>query len=1050
MMFDLKLTSGKVTRAKVATLLGAVLTTVVVLTVIGIISATAARSDTAPVSEPAVTLAAQAAPTVTTTTMPFGYYGLEWPVENTGFSPRVYIDSGMKPMDIPYVLDIAAAGGVQVLQYIPPGVLSLPLSELRDHWISPTLNHEALFGFYPSEEPGESEIGAMRDLLNLVHETDPQGRPVVTYLGYYNISNIIKFRDTVDVDILGAYPVFKGFPQALMTGMMDSGRQALWPVGKRFYAAPETFGPILSHVNGPALLRNNTYQAVIGGADGIIFYNAVGFDGSQYPAFRAELGRLREEFVGSGGLGQVVLSPDPPQAVSHTIVSGPTNQIELEQFEYLRYYDRLQYHLEVYQGQVYLLAANIGGDEVGVRFAGFPTVATSADVLFEERTLPVSGGTFEDTFGAYEIHVYRAPGDLSPGFVLAVDYPTQGLVTNTPTITVSGSVTPVAAVSVGGMAAGVSAGGAFSLPVTLSEGSQVVTVSTSSAVVTRTVTLDTVPPDTGITAVEGEDVPPFTFSWDASDSGSGVDMFNYRFDDGDWSFWTASQVVTFRDDLGLPTGVHTFSVRARDRAGNADPTPATVALNVIATSPPLTPSITGPATGVTDIAYTFSLVATDPDGDQVAYRCFWDDGTTSPWSELAPSGTSVSLSYAWSEGGTYRVRVQARDEHGRTIPWSDTPFHKIGIAGPITRSIPFGYYGLESPVENTGFSPRVYIDSGMKPMDIPYVLDIAAAGGVQVLQYIPPGVLSLPLSELRDHWISPTLNHEALFGFYPSEEPGESEIGAMRDLLNLVHETDPQGRPVVTYLGYYNISNIVKFRDTVDVDIMGAYPVFKGFPQALMTGVMDSGRQALWPVGKRFYAAPETFGPILSHADGPALLRNNTYQAVIGGADGIIFYNAVGFDGSQYPAFRAELGRLREEFVGTGGLGQVVLSPDPPQVVSHTILSGPTTQIELEQFEYLRYYDRLQYHLEVYQGQVYLLAANIGADELVVRFEGFPTAATSADVLFEGRTLPVSGGIFQDTFGAYQVHVYRALVDEDLLWQTIYLPIVARETTDPL
>lgn len=352
---------------------------------------------------------------VTTTIFPFGYYGLEWPeVQNTGFSPRVYIDSGMKPADITPVLDLAQSAGVQVFQYLPPGALSLPLPLLRDQWVAPATAYPAsvLAGFYPAEEPSINEIPAMVDLLNLVHETDPLARPVVTYLGFFNVSNIQSFQDTVDVDLLGAYPTFKGFPQALMTGVTHSGRQALWPAGKRFFAVPETFGPILAHPQGPLLLRNNVFQAAIGGAEGFIFFESSGFDPSRYPAFRAELDRLHDQFVGSGNLGSVLLSPDPPQVVSHTILSGPTDPIILDQFEFLRAYERIQYHLEVYQGQAYLLAANIGDAALSVEFRHLPSQAATLHVLFEDRTLPLTNAAFRDTFEPFQVHVYRMPARL--------------------------------------------------------------------------------------------------------------------------------------------------------------------------------------------------------------------------------------------------------------------------------------------------------------------------------------------------------------------------------------------------------------------------------------------------------------------------------------------------------------------------------------------------------------------------------------------------------------------------------------------------------------
>ena len=1029
------------------TLLRAVWLATAALIAIATVSVMAAQSDIASTSASGVSLTNLGDQIITTTVFPFGYYGLEWPeVQNSGFTPRVHIDSGMKPEDIPEVMELAASGGVRVYQYIPPGVLSLPLTESRDQWVEPAVSYpaEVMAGFYVAEEPAESGVPAMMDLLNLAHETDPLERPVVTYLGYANISNIEKFADTVDIDLIGAYPVYKGYPQGVMTGMMDSGRRALWPAGKRFYAVPETFGPVLEHPNGPSLLRNNVYQGVIGGAEGVIFYESSGFDGALYPAFRAELDRLREEFVGSGDIGAVVLSPDPSQVVTHTVLAGPTDLIEFDMFEYTRWYERLQYSLEVYQGDVYLLAANIAEDPLTVEFHHLPSDAASVEVLFEERNLALTAGVFQDTFQAYEVHVYRAAGALPPGFVLAVDHPTSGFITNTSPLTVSGSVTPVTDVSVNGGAASVVADGTFSHALALSEGTQTVTVMTASATVTRTVTLDTVPPDTTITGVEGENVPPFTFYWEGNDSGSGVFFYSYRIDDGGWSPWTSRQVKTYQgaeyEALNLAAGSHTFQVRARDRALNIDPIPAGVVFQVIASDLPLTPTVGGPTTGVVGLTYTFSATATDPDGDAIAYRFFWDDGSDSGWSTLVPSGTPIIATHTWAEGGRYYVRVQARDEHGLTIPWSDTPFHTIDVVGPITRSIPFGYYGIEWPeVQNSEFTPRVYIDSGMTPEDIPEVMDLAANSGLQVYQYIPASALGLPLTQLRDEWVTPAVTYgpEVMVGFYPSEEPGTSEIPALTDFLNLAHEMDPLGRPVVTYLGYVSISNIRMFVDTVDIDLLGAYPVYKGYPQGVMTGMMDSGRRALWPAGKRFYAVPETFGPVLEHPNGPSLLRNNVYQGVIGGAEGVIFYESSGFDGALYPAFRAELDRLREEFVGSGDIGAVVLSPDPSQVVTHTVLAGPTDLIEFDMFEYTRWYERLQYSLEVYQGDVYLLAANIAEEPLTVEFHHLPSDATSVEVLFEERNLALTAGVFQDTFDSYEVHVYKAVRH-----CILYLPII--------
>ncbi|MEO0019311.1 MAG: hypothetical protein ABIK47_01540, partial [candidate division WOR-3 bacterium] len=43
--------------------------------------------------------------------------------------------------------------------------------------------------------------------------------------------------------------------------------------------------------------------------------------------------------------------------------------------------------------------------------------------------------------------------------------------------------------------------------------------------------------------------------------------------------------------------------------------------------PPESPTISGPRIGVVDTNYTFSTQAYDPDGDSVAMRFYWGDGT---------------------------------------------------------------------------------------------------------------------------------------------------------------------------------------------------------------------------------------------------------------------------------------------------------------------------------------------------------------------------------------------------------------------------------------
>jgi outer membrane protein assembly factor BamB len=59
--------------------------------------------------------------------------------------------------------------------------------------------------------------------------------------------------------------------------------------------------------------------------------------------------------------------------------------------------------------------------------------------------------------------------------------------------------------------------------------------------------------------------------------------------------------------------------------------------------------------------YTFTTIATDPDGDSVAVRFDWGDSTVSYWSGWFESGDTIALTHAWSDTGTFEVRATAQD-----------------------------------------------------------------------------------------------------------------------------------------------------------------------------------------------------------------------------------------------------------------------------------------------------------------------------------------------------------------------------------------------------
>ena len=95
------------------------------------------------------------------------------------------------------------------------------------------------------------------------------------------------------------------------------------------------------------------------------------------------------------------------------------------------------------------------------------------------------------------------------------------------------------------------------------------------------------------------------------------------------------------------------------------------------TSPNIPSAPSGPDNGTPNTSYTFTTTTTDPDGDEVAFKFDWGDGTQSAWTSYVDSGSSASKSHSWSAKGTYYVKVKAKDTYNAESGWSAT--HPITI-----------------------------------------------------------------------------------------------------------------------------------------------------------------------------------------------------------------------------------------------------------------------------------------------------------------------------------------------------------------------------------
>ncbi len=115
---------------------------------------------------------------------------------------------------------------------------------------------------------------------------------------------------------------------------------------------------------------------------------------------------------------------------------------------------------------------------------------------------------------------------------------------------------------------------------------------------------------------------------------------------------TSSGTKTY---TSLVDGQHTFSVAAKDQAGNVDPTAATVTW-MIDTTAPLTTIISGPSSPTTNTSATFVFSSANSPGD--SYQCRLDGSPVN----FAPCTSPAT--YSGLSVGTHTFEVRGKDMAG--------------------------------------------------------------------------------------------------------------------------------------------------------------------------------------------------------------------------------------------------------------------------------------------------------------------------------------------------------------------------------------------------
>src|SRR6267378_6777741 len=264
---------------------------------------------------------------------------------------------------------------------------------------------------------------------------------------------------------------------------------------------------------------------------------------------------------------------------------------------------------------------------------------------------------------------------------------------------------------------------------TTSDGAQTLSVKATDLVgnespgVTRSVVVDNTAPETAlITGPEGDSavtLATFTFSGSDAITAPADLTFSWRLDGGAWSAFAPVTSVTLTD---LAEGQHVFEVKARDRAGNEDLTPARRAFRIV-----LGPVITAivPSSGVAGTFVTLSghglsagPVAVAFNGVPALVRSATPAGVTTTVPISATSGPIVVTTPRGAASGLFTVRTTgdfaftALPPAAASLPGAQVSYALSVVgSGAFTGLVSVGVSGLPAGV-SAEFVPGAFLAPG--------------------------------------------------------------------------------------------------------------------------------------------------------------------------------------------------------------------------------------------------------------------------------------------------------------------------------------------------
>jgi len=331
---------------------------------------------------------------------PFGFY-CYWPINRVldeevvhGFNLLSPYQGG--PHDaaeleqIRAYLDRAAAIGMkvnyQIMWAYATELTDDDIAKLRAE-VEMLRDHPAVLAWYTADEPSVEYVDRLTRVHNIIKELDPYHPISVVF--YQGGEHARQFRDAMDIVMADPYPIPNGPVTTVANMAEDVGRAQGWQ--KPLWIVPQAFGGGEAWPREPTAREQRvmTYLSLVHGATAIqYFIRAPRVSFPKSPVMWAECGALALE---TAELTPFLLSTEEkPEARC----PDPTVHVSA-------WRDR---------GVIAVLAVNTDNAPKTVRVE-LPGLAFTgeAEVLFEDRRVPVTDGVIEEPIDAFGTRAYGIP-----------------------------------------------------------------------------------------------------------------------------------------------------------------------------------------------------------------------------------------------------------------------------------------------------------------------------------------------------------------------------------------------------------------------------------------------------------------------------------------------------------------------------------------------------------------------------------------------------------------------------------------------------------------